>query len=68
MDLTYEKDGHDTKVMGDATLTISVHVLFFSVTVSPRFIASSPGRTTIPRSRPDQHEHDWNDYLKAFAC
>ncbi len=67
LDLTYEKDGHDTKVMGDATLTISVHVLFFSVTVSASVHREFSGSHNDPTFAAQISEPNWNTYLKAFA-
>lgn len=67
LDLTYEKDGHDTKVLGDATLTISVHVLFFSVTVSASVHREFAGSHNDPSFADQVSESDWNAYLKAFA-
>lgn len=67
LDLTYEKDGHDTKVVGDATLTVSVHVLFFSATVSASVHREFAGSHHDPSFIDQVSEHDWNDYLLAFA-
>jgi hypothetical protein len=67
LDLTYEKDGHDTKVMGDATLTISVHIVFFSITVSASVHRQFSGSHNDPTFADQVSEANWDKYLKAFA-
>jgi hypothetical protein len=67
LDLTYEKDGMDTKLVGTATLTISVHVLFFSVTVSASVHREFAGSHNDPSFADQVSQQQWTDYLKAFA-
>jgi hypothetical protein len=67
LDLTYEKDGKDTKVVGTATLTISVHVLFFSVTVSASVTRQFAGSHNDPSFADQVSEAHWNEYVQAFA-
>ena len=67
LDLTYEKDGANTKVVGDATLTISVHVLFFSVTVSASVHREFAGSHNDPSFADQVSEDNWNAYQLAFA-
>ncbi len=67
LDLTYEKDGHDTKVVGEATLTISVHIVFFSITVSASVQREFAGSHNDPTFADQVSEQNWNDYLLAFA-
>ncbi|MDB5058978.1 MAG: putative outer rane channel [Chloroflexi bacterium] len=67
LDLTYEKDGKDTKVMGDATLTISVHIIFFSITVSASVHREFAGSHNDPTFADQVSEPNWNQYLEAFA-
>jgi|HubBroStandDraft_6_1064221.scaffolds.fasta_scaffold34478_1 hypothetical protein len=67
LSLSYiESDGHKT-VQGRATLTVSVHVLFFSasvqLSVEKSFSAGSVGPRVIDVWRPE----DWAEYAAAFA-
>ncbi len=67
LDLTYEKDGPDTKVVGEATLTISVHIVFFSITVSASVQRQFSGSHNDPTFADQVTETNWEDYLLAFA-
>jgi hypothetical protein len=66
MGLTYESTGGHSKVYGDATLTVSVSVLFFSASVSLSVHREFAG--SDPTFRDEINPVAWQDYLDAFAA
>jgi hypothetical protein len=68
LSLAFEADGPKDYIKGKATLTISVHVVFFSIGVSvsvEKSFAANPGD---PRIGSVLTEHDWSQYAAAFAA
>jgi hypothetical protein len=69
LQLTYLKEGTKSTVFGEATLTIEIEVLFFSVSVSAtcrREFAGSPSDPTFVDLIPAPSV--WADYCAAFAA
>jgi hypothetical protein len=67
LSLSYETSNGQEKVEGRATLTVSVHVLFFSASVQlsvEKSYGSGPGD---PRVHELMSAADWAAYAKAFA-
>ena len=69
LQLAYLKEGTNSMVFGEATLTVEVEVLFFSVDVSVSCRREFGGRRRRPRFLelvPDQSI--WDEYCGAFAA
>jgi len=67
LSLSYETSNGKSMVEGRATMTVSVHVLFFSASVSisvERSFAANPGDPRVDNVLTAQ---DWSDYAAAFA-
>lgn len=65
--LTYEKNGDTGRLYGQATLTVEIDILFFSVSVGvtvERQFAGSKDPLFIDLVKPDH----WHDYCAAFAA
>jgi hypothetical protein len=67
MALTYEKDGNESSVYGQASLTISVHIIFFSLSHTFSVERTFAGSHTDPSFADQVSEAQWNQYLAAFA-
>jgi hypothetical protein len=65
MSLTY--DIPNDKVWGQATLTVKVEILFFSVSVDLHVERKFKGSAGDPRFADLMTEDDWNQYAEAFA-
>jgi hypothetical protein len=67
LSLSYIQVGSDSKVQGRATLTISVHVLFFSVSASVSVEKSFGSAKGDPKVRQVIGPSDWALYAMTFA-
>jgi hypothetical protein len=68
LSLTFEEDGPKKYIKGKATLTISIHIIFFSIGVSvsvEKSFAANPGDPRIGAVLTGQ---DWSQYAAAFAA
>jgi hypothetical protein len=66
--LNYEKTGQDTKVWGEATFTISISILFFSISFSAHVEKQFSGSHHDPTFADQVSRANWNKYLQAFAA
>jgi hypothetical protein len=75
MSFTYEIIGGKEKVIGQATLTLEVHVFIFSATIETtieRHFGNVPGDPTFaelmpPNTGDPEHSATWTEYCNAFA-
>jgi hypothetical protein len=67
MSLTYEKDGDQSKAIGEASLTVSIDVAFFSIPVSMH-VRKEFGGGGDPTFAQMLTSGDWTNYCNAFAA
>ena len=67
LSLNYEKNGMDTKVWGEATVTLSISILFFSVSFHVSVEKEFAGSHHDPKFKDQVSPENWDRYLNAFA-